>query len=261
MFRREPGPLVGVGVRDPVRAEVLPPVDRAAEPLLQLGPHRRLDAFAVDRTEHLGHHQRATRRRVRGGDVAHHRDGAGRAGTVGVEHHQLVGHRWRVGAEVHRGDRARRDLGESEQRDRGRPFRRDHQRPRLDAGAVGQHRCRAVDRRHRRLQPHHAVGQVGRELVGDRLHARGGHRGVALGEHAQDHRGAPERHLEQRVELDATEQRHEELVDHAVGEPPRDEGFERGRVVDARSRSPQQVGGRAAPHVGDELEQPHLVGH
>ena len=67
-------------------------------------------------------------------------------------------------------------------------------------------------------ESHRSSGQSRGELVRDLLHPTGGHRGVAVGQHPEDHVEHPSAVPEVGVELDPTHQRSEEPLDDGLGE-------------------------------------------
>ena len=71
----------------------------------------------------------------------------------------------------------------------------------------------------RRVEVDRSVGQAVGELSGDGLHAGGGNRGVAVGEHPKDDVEHPAAVGEVGIELDAADEGAEEPFDDRVGEP------------------------------------------
>ena len=104
-----------------------------------------------------------------------------------------------------------------------------------------------MDRAHR---------QPGGELVGDRLHAGGGHRGVAVGEHPEDDVEHPTAVHEFGIELDAADEWPEEPLDDRVGEPGLGE-----RVTGGAVGALQQPDRMDAAQSVPEQPDPGLVEH
>ncbi len=124
----------------------------------------------------------------------------------------------------------------------------------VDALPVVQHHTCIVDSCDPRPEPHRLVGQRRLELGGECTHAEPRYGGSPDSQHPENHVETPARYLEQRIQLDACEQRLPERLDHQAGEPGVRQTL-RGRHV----RPTEKLGHRVSTNVENHPSQAGLV--